>query len=204
MELQPGSEAHRKYYARFARIAYDYPSMREKTDVPEGFVIDPRYSNRNRVLLRNDTTREAVYAFRGTDIKNKADLATDVALAAGYQGVTSRFRNATKYTRAARADLPGYKLTLTGHSLGSSSAAYAHGRIKDTDYVGFSPHVPTKQIGTEFARGIMDRVKPSRQRSVTYSVIGDPVAFGDQLSFKKNTFTVPQTSGSPHDLTNFE
>jgi hypothetical protein len=202
--MKPGSEEHRKFHAQFARAAYNYPSQRENTKVPEGYAIDTKYSNRNRVLLKNETTKHAVYAFRGTDPKNMGDLSTDAFLAAGLGAVTSRFKNATKSTRAAKKEYGDYKFTFTGHSLGSSTAAHVHGKFKDTDYVGFSPHVPTKHIRQEFFQGILDRINVKKTRAVTYSVAGDPVALGEQLSFKKNTHFVPYTTGTPHDLTNFE
>jgi hypothetical protein len=203
MDSPVGSEAHRKFYAKFARAASVHVKKPHELDLPEGYVVDPAFSNRNRVLLRNDSTKHAVYSFRSTNVKSPADLATDAALAAGFGAFTSRFQNAVRSTKQAKKALPDYNFTVTGHSLGSSTAAYTHGKIKGLNYVGYSPHVPFNEVQREIVSGLLERSGIRKSNAVTYSVVGDPVALNSQLTFKKNNFTVPQTSKGAHDLGNF-
>lgn len=67
-------------------------------------------------------TNTAVVAFKGTDPKRVVDLYTDIKLATGHLGDTARVSRSKKTLADVKKALPGYKIILTGHSLGGSLA----------------------------------------------------------------------------------
>ena len=202
---KPGSEQHRRFYATIAKRAY---SANSDAPLPEGYVIDLNHTNRNRVLAVNSSNKHAVLAYRGTDLvdrkKAPADLGQDVLLALGLQSAGSRFKNGVRAAKAVKAAYPDYKVDLTGHSLGASTAAYVHSRVKDTGFVGFAEHVPLGEVQKEMTKNVIDRlVNPRKSDSVSYLVAGDPISWSKAASFHKNTFYVPQTARSAHSLENY-
>jgi hypothetical protein len=195
MAFKPGSEQHRKLYANFARGAYG-----EAIDLPEGWINDPKHSNRNRQLYVNLDTKEAVYAFRGTVPKGQTlvpDMATNAALALGFHELTPRFRNALKHSRAVARDYPGFSYTATGHSQGGSLAQYVTKKLKWNN-VTYNPHVPTNEIHRRVFDDLLDGT--SKKRSVSYTTSTDPIALGQSLL---GSHRVPVIGKDPHSLANF-
>lgn len=203
MSLKPGSEEHRRLYAAFAKSAYGH-----QTQIPEGYMIDPEFSNRNRQVWINPQTRHAVLAHRGTipgmNSRGVADLSTDAALAAGLEWATPRFNNAVKYGKKVK-DKYGkdFKYTATGHSLGGSQALYLQKRL-GMEAVTFSAHTPTRRVPDEALASILGF--PRNTKGLTnYTTAYDPIGLGTLASYypARNTFVVPQTSKGAHDLDNF-
>ena len=207
MDATPGSAEHRKFYAWFAQAAY---GSKNHENIPEGWFLDSNHSNRNRTLFRNDDAKRLIYSFRGTDVMDPKtrwqDLATDAALALGVGKLTDRFKNAKSHTKRVIKNYPDYALTLTGHSLGGSTAAHVHKQVKNTNFVGYSTHVPTSQIQRELTNSVIEKVldTPKRNGSTTYyTTAADPIGIGAALAYSKYTHVVPQSSKSPHGLINF-
>lgn len=204
--MDPGSAEHRRHYAAFAKAAYDGA---DKAVLPEGYITDIAYSNRNHVLSLNHEKKHAILAFRGTDLTNVSkavgDLADDALLATGLKTLSSRFRGGVRAAKAVKIAYPDYQLAVTGFSLGGSTAAHVHSKVKDSDYVGFSTHVPVREATQNIAWGAIDALlkKPNRKRSTNYITAADPVSWTAATAFEKNTFVVPQTSKNPHSLDNF-
>jgi len=205
--MEPGSEEHRKFHAWFAQAAY---GSKYHENIPEGYVFVPEHSNRNRVLFKNYTDKKLVYAFRGTDLydnKTKwADLGTDAALALGLGKLTDRFKNGVTNTKRVLKAYPDYALTVTGHSLGGSTAAHVHKKLKGTNFVGYSTHVPTSQIQHELTQQVVDKVLETPKRNgstIYYTTATDPIGIGAKLAYAKHTHIVPQTTKSVHSLKNF-
>lgn len=190
--MKPGSDDHRKFYAQFANASYG-----DGTSPYADWHLDPTYSNRNRKLYVNHDKKEAVYSFRGTNPKNRSDLATDVQLALGLEHYNSRFRNGHKWTNRVAQAYPDYKLTLTGHSAGASVAQYVGKKTKH-EAVTYSAHLPTTQIQRE---AIGTLLGTSKSNAHNYTTIMDPVGVGMALAGKSHV--VPQKSRSPHSMQNF-
>lgn len=206
MDFAQGTPEHRRHYAAFADAAYTGPA---KAQLPEGYMLDIAYSNRNQILGVNHSTKHAVLAFRGTDLSNVSnavpDLANDALLAMGVQSIGSRFRSGVRAAKAVKTAYPEYKLTLTGHSLGASSGAFVHSKVKDTDFVGYSTHVPVREATQNIAWSAIDTLlkKPRKKGSVNYITSMDPISWTAATSYDKHTYVVPQTQRSPHSLKNF-
>jgi len=114
----------------FAEAAYNPPAkLGDYTRVPAlssgetSVYVDPR-------------TATAVVTLRGS---NKiGDVVTDVALAGGKLSNTPRYKRTVKEVERAHAALKGYKISVTGHSLGGSLANEITSRNPHVRGVGFN------------------------------------------------------------------
>jgi hypothetical protein len=171
-------------------------------EAPEGYSIDPRFSNRNRTLYVDNATGKATLAFRGTDLKNRADLGTDALLAMGLSSLSSRFRNAKRAARRAQAEY-GDNLQLAGHSLGGSQALYASSRT-GLAATALNPGVPPS-----FAKkSVLDRLgmtlfKKKVPSGHIYTTGSDPISALSPLTGVPTTRVKQKIRGDPHAIQNF-
>lgn len=86
-----------------------------------GYVVDKDKSNRSIIYFKNDAEKKATIAHRGTSVKHKEDIQSDMHLAFGKDSkdLSKRRRRTEKLVKATPHD---YEITLTGHSLGGHSA----------------------------------------------------------------------------------
>lgn len=105
-----------------------------------------------------------IVAFRGTVPNSRADIATDVALAAGKIEQTPRYARSMREVRKAAAKYPDRRFMFTGHSLGGTLALWM-GREFDAPAVAFNPGV---------GQNLLPR---SRKGAHIYRTPGDLVSF---------------------------
>ena len=130
-----------------------------------GYQIDRGMSDGEHIVLRNDTERKAIVAFRGTDAGTLADLDADVSLAlhgSDYSGIP-RFDRALSRFEQARRELDGYDLSVTGHSLGGSQAMWVARN---------NPGVKAKVFNPGITGPTGKQVLKSEFRNVTGNLLG--------------------------------
>lgn len=205
MALSPGSDEHRRYYAQFARLAYQQPAFIDG-NVPTGWQRDTALSNRNRHVFVNAADRQVVLALRGTQPASshaRGDLGTDLLLALNMRDFSARFRNSLRTAKQVRAKYAEHELTAVGHSLGASQAMFLHNRLGGSNAVKavtYAAHTPTSDIQRQAISSLLG--DKQRQRNLTnYVIPHDPIAAGTFLAGR--SYTVRQTSKSPHDLGNY-
>lgn len=119
--------------AALSQAAYNSP--REV----HGWEPDLELSNENRTVYHKGGKAKVV--FRGTKLgagrKSLRDIGSDLLIVAGLQDVSSRMKNAVKTTDLAIAKYGKENVSLTGHSLGGSQAAYVS-RKKGLKATGFN------------------------------------------------------------------
>jgi hypothetical protein len=108
-------------YARLARAAYNTGKYSEDYD-KQGYIIDTQLSDKDRTVFFHPGSKRAVVSFRGTKLNNFSDLLTDVAIARGREGTTSRFMDSLKTAEKVARKYGKDNVSLTGHSLGGSQA----------------------------------------------------------------------------------
>jgi hypothetical protein len=131
----------------------------ERTLADAGFALVATFDNggTQAYLATRDTDRMAVLAFRGTE-KDYRDIKTDLNARFYRSGTTkthSGFLDAFKLVepaiRQALDELDGYKLYLTGHSLGGALALIAARRLACDEvaacYTFGSPKVGNEEFG---------------------------------------------------------
>jgi hypothetical protein len=210
-ETKASLEAKMKEFAPFAKAAYGADGSGHGYQEMPGYHIDNRFTNENRILYAsNDDPTKAVYAFRGTDVKNLNDIGTDVLNTVGLQGISARQKNSTRAAIAAQSQYSN--LTLTGHSLGGFEALAAAKSMKSppAQTVVFAPHVSYFQnLQDSVANKVHDFFlgRKERQPSNTfiYKTQTDPVtAYISPHYLNAHISTVKELNPlNPHSMENF-
>jgi uncharacterized ferredoxin-like protein len=135
--LQYASMASAAYKPEAERIA----SMTEQLGENHGWELMNALSHDKTSVFKNDTKKEAVISFRGTaggkGVKEflTGDLGTDLAIVAGVEGDTGRFKKSEKeflkVVKHFQKNNPDYKIITTGHSLGGAVARHIHKKYND-------------------------------------------------------------------------
>lgn len=186
------------HFAELASGAYGSKDMAHL-----GYEIDPELSNRNRTLYHNKDTGKAVYAFRGTNVKNKADLATDALLALGLKEFSSRFKNANKYTKKAIEKYGKDNLSTASHSLGGSQSLYVNSK-HGIEAHAFNPFVePKTSKANMLTKGLYHLFKkPVQSNATVYKTTTDPISIFANLS-NANVKEIKPKYKNGHSLKNF-
>lgn len=162
---------------RLAKEAYNV-----RPSVPKGTAFVPALSDYETKVFVKPGTNEAVVAFAGTRPWRAGDIATDIQLARGKLSSTQRFKRSQAALARVRRALPGYKITVTGHSLGGSLAeAVASER---TTGVSFNPGRRIDKPFNRIASKIQGRIRKEDNRYNTRSYISkyDYVSAGRYLN----------------------
>lgn len=209
---ESGRGAKKEYtdYAWLAKSAYE--GGKNESSIPSHYKVDAQLSNRNRTVFFDESTGEAVVSYRGTNPKNFGDLGTDLAIAVGAQGKTSRFKNAEAVAKQAVAKYGKEHVTLTGHSLGGTQALYVGNKL-DLKAKAFNPGKGFDGLGLakDYLGGaegaIGARLKAQRNSKLTvYSTGTDPISTGALLDRTAKKKIVKAKSKNPlkaHDIENF-
>jgi len=132
----------------FAEAAYTAPKL------VGDYALVPGLSTDEVLVYVDPATKQAVVTVRGT--ANKDDVRTDIAVAAGVLHRTPRFKRTTVQVNQAVAQLGGYNVHLTGHSLGASLVnEYSKEHVKQKS-VGFNTGYSIPQVRS-YGRGTSDR-----------------------------------------------
>lgn len=184
-----------KKYAILSRAAYGNQEI-------EGYKIDPEFSNKNRTLYYKPDTNEAIYSFRGTDLKNKNDIATDILLTLGLQDLSSRFKNAKKFTKEAIKKYPNIK--TTGYSLGGSQSLYINSKL-GLPSITFNPFVNYQNPKRSLLNKIIYKElikRPVNENSIIYRTTTDPISSFANLSQAK-VVNMKAKHKNNHSIKNF-
>jgi hypothetical protein len=101
--------------------------------------------------------RQAVVVFRGTRLKVKSDLTTDVL---GFIGVETRYyRWASALVAKVARENPGFEVVATGHSLGGGLAIYAV--LQNPGVKGYAFNPAGLALLTWATTGAADRARTS-------------------------------------------
>lgn len=187
-----------EHYAQLAGGSYGGKDMSQL-----GYEIDPELSNRNRTTYVNRDTGKAVMSFRGTNVKNKADLGTDALLALGLKDFSSRFKNANRASKKALQKYGKDNVVFTGHSLGGSQALYANSKHGNTTYA-YNPFVePTTPKANLLTKGLFSLFKrPVQSTATIYKTTTDPISLFANLS-NATVKEIKAKSSNGHALKNF-
>jgi hypothetical protein len=176
-ELKSEKPTESNLYFKFSQKAYETGAKRKVA----GWEILDANTTDDRVTYRNNNTGKVVLALRGTDPVTKGrrarDLSTDLLLAAGQQGISSRFANSTAEAKRLIATYGKENVTVTGHSLGGSQALWISNET-GVEAHAVNPHV-TYQDAMVFQKF---------PKATIYHSISDPVSTLSPLVRTKKTF----------------
>lgn len=118
----------------FSQIAYQVNNqervqMLRTNGLEHDWFVDSRYSNENNAVFRNYKNKQVIVAVRGTDFKRGldpllSDLANDTLIAAGLSKIGGRYQETRDLIEQLQRDVnySTYDISLTGHSLGGTTA----------------------------------------------------------------------------------
>jgi hypothetical protein len=196
-------------YALFSKAAYrmNDPLKHKQTRMDSamsvikeggvtGFEMDRAESGSKRAVFVNKQTKEVVIAHRGTDPKLASNLSTDFAVALGLEGMTRRFSNAAEKDAGTQEKYKGYKVSLTGHSLGATIATHSSKQNNLKAYLfnaGSGILNPSHYIRTQ-----------KQNRNVThFSTAADPLSLTAKFKPHKQVIVSRKPGNNPHSLDNF-
>jgi hypothetical protein len=173
------TDAEIKEYARLSQAAY------KRLQPVDGYAIDTDLSDRNSTTYVKDG--RATVAYAGTRLSGASgarwrDLGQDALIALSLKGLSSRMQGAESTAKKAVAKYGRDKVSLTGHSAGSTAALYAHQRLGTEDggvrTVGFNPGIsPLDVKRSNYALDVAKHVLPTF--GLPYSVAADrPMKLG--------------------------
>tara|TARA_R110000803_G_scaffold25287_2_gene60401 strand:+ start:1616 stop:2347 length:732 start_codon:yes stop_codon:yes gene_type:complete len=144
-----------------------------------GYEVDRKNSNRDILTLVNPVTKSVHIAHRGTNITTPTDLSADLSIATGHTKSNKLFKNRTKKTEKALEAFPDHYASISGHSLGGTSAyrsLLASSKVRERIESGFTYNMGA----TIFKDGPQDLSKDDisnlKDKLTHHRVSGDPVS----------------------------
>jgi len=185
----------------FAELASGAYGGKDMTHL--GYDIDNELSNRNRTLYVHKESGKTVMAFRGTNPKNSADMGTNALLALGLKDISSRFKNANKYSKKAMEKYGKDNVVFTGHSQGGSQALYVNSKHGNETH-SYNPFVEPKINKANLLTKAMYSLfkKPVQNNATIYKTTSDPISVFANLS-NATVKQIKATSKNGHAMRNF-
>ena len=194
-------------YAKLASASYQ---KKQSPDNIDGYICDRSFGQANSSVYFNEDLKEVVMCIRGTNPKNPDDLLNDANILIGNITKTRRFKELSQRLSQIIEKYQGYKVVLTGHSLGGKLSQEL--LLKYPNYIE-SAHVFNSGSGFDVAvKGLFCKFKETNECKVMkrklhiYSVPGDPLSFLSRFLPHKTLTTETNTSVNPidqHSMSNF-
>jgi hypothetical protein len=189
------------FYSKFSDRAYATKRKRAK-QLPPGFEYMDDWSDKYNAVYRTSEGKILI-ASRGTELKKGSagdrlkDLGTDVLVAMGLLGVSTRFRQLDSLVEELEEQVGSENIILTGHSLGGS-LVHAVGKKRDVTSFAFNPGSSPGAARREL-NWILPESKRKHEQAV-FHVKGDLLGEGD---FFGPRHIFEQKGSNPHSLDNF-
>ena len=178
MPRKPRADAEK--YKKFSSLAYKKHAGNIEAGLKNtGYFLDNELSDREHKVFFNPAAKKAVVAYRGTDMKDKdriwSDLKSDFNIMLGREKVDKRFQNANKQFEEAmhKYKKKGYTLDTTGHSLGGALATHVNRS---------NPHEVRENLSFSRGAGFLEPFRKRPSNTWDYSHKRDIVSLGARLS----------------------
>jgi hypothetical protein len=175
--------------ANFASEAYVAPNDRKMTLL--GYTYNSKYSDKNLSTYLHKQDKKIIVSIRGTVPTNLLDLVSDIDIVSSDKTFnTTRLSNHKKMIDQIVDKYPGYKLILSGHSLGGYLAEQLASDYPDAQAIVFNP-------GTSLSETALTT---PQSNVIGYRTKGDPVSAGYSSIPMK---TIRSKNYNPHSILNF-
>jgi hypothetical protein len=185
-----------KWTAKFARDVYNPKESRKSW----GSLKYVEGASTDKVgIWTNDSKKEAVVAFRGTDIKDPTDLGEDALIGLGLEGINPRVKIGVNIIRNLIDE--GYtRVYVTGHSLGGSIGITVLSRLS-TDELKY---VEVFVFNPGVMKTGMTLIHPNFAKALRiYHTSGDPISVLARTVDAKVNKTYKPKMANVHSIDNF-
>lgn len=145
----------------------------------EGTGYELEKLKRGVAVYRNKDTGESVLNVKGTDVKNRRDILSDIRLGLGLSSHDKQFKSRTKQIKEHMKNEDPNSITLTGHSLGASIVTSAMAKSKSVRDNVKSAHNfnsgYTKEFNKEISQGLKKEDKKILKDKMTHHHIENDV-----------------------------
>jgi hypothetical protein len=197
---QGGGDSEKVHFARFAKAVYLPENQRAQ-------IGDYHYSDNNIGTWTNESIKQAVIAFRGTDFSSTKDLFQDLLIVGSLSKLSTRYLQGVKMLKKVQQDFPGFHIALTGHSLGGKIGLNVGTKMNTKSVlfnIGSSPTDKPKDLLYSTICNIFDLKACQPFRKIThYHVTGDPLSASAANISAFKTVRQKMTASNPHGIDNF-
>jgi hypothetical protein len=186
-----------------------YRDKDKRVSVIDGYIYDIDLSTKRTAVYVNPTNREIIISHRGTDKSDISDLKQDALILAGNIDKSDRLKRALETVNDVMRKYPTFKISNTGHSLGSriGSEVGLNLPIKDSKVIGFnnagSPFEIPKNLFNKLKCSIVNSENCKKLKNQKFYTTGfDPVSISNIIHAGKTEFVLPK-SLNVHTLKNF-
>ena len=154
-------------YSNFASEAYIDPNDRQMTLL--NYTYNKKYSNDNLATYIDKPSKKIVVSIRGTVPTNFRDIVSDIGIVSSDKTFNiTRLSAHKKMIDEVLQKYPGYKLVLSGHSLGGFLVEQLAETYPNAQAIVFNP-------GTSLSE---TNLSPPQSNVIGYRTRGDPVSAG--------------------------
>ena len=168
-----------KLYQDFSQYAYNSNTddvQKKLTDGNTGYQLDPTLSSNEHKVFVHPGEKRAVVAYRGTALGDKKtrfkDLASDAAIAFGFENKDKRFKQADNHFKQVSEKYGDYTIDTTGHSLGGQLSKY----VNDNNQGKVS-----KNVAFSRGSGLLEPFRKKQRNTLDVSNAYDPISLGARL-----------------------
>ena len=172
-------KASASIYKKLSSLAYKKHADQINKDIPEGYKLDENLSTRETKVFYNPTTKKAVVAYRGTDLRDPKrilkDLKSDFNILTGREKKDKRFQEALAEFQGIHNHYKnqGYTIDTTGHSLGGALATHVNRANQDK---------VDENLSFSRGSGILEPFRKRPKNTYDYSHKKDLISLGARLS----------------------
>lgn len=183
LKRNPGHEISDEIrkYAHASDIAY---KARKNTRMDHTNKYLPEYdyldyeSNTKMSIFKHKEDGTYIVAFKGTNSID--DVVPDLHILFNTMGHSSHFNNAAEDFQAFKEtyNVPSKDITLTGHSLGGTTAVYVQQKLQDPDLTvhTFNPGVSPKMVTSSLRKNALDMLLKNNTQDLSNNVTHHVIA----------------------------
>jgi len=186
-----------------------YRDKDKRIPIIDGYIYDIDLSTKRSAVYINPNNKKIIIAHRGTVKTDTSDLKQDALILAGQVDKSDRLKRSLETVDDVIKKYPSFRISNTGHSLGSRIASEIGLRLPviDSKVIGFSnagsPFEIPKNLFNKLKCSIVNSENCKKLKNQKFYTTGfDPISISNIIHAGKTEFSLPK-SLNVHSLKNF-